>query len=73
MPTKIYKPASVVVSNGGEIKITLELNINLNSDGISASVVAKTTDEKEQDPFEFVIPEFTSVEGIEFGKQVSDV
>jgi regulatory protein YycH of two-component signal transduction system YycFG len=77
MPTKCIRPNTVIVSNnGGEshIKITLELNINLNSNGIQASVTAteaKTVDDEIEKDFEFAIPDFES-KAIDFGKKVEE-
>lgn len=68
MPTKV-RPSTVIVTNTGDghLKITLELNININSSGVQSVGEVQVSPEKE---FEFVVPEFDHVKKLEFGKEV---
>ncbi len=77
MPALI-KPGHVkVLTQNGEVQVTivLELNINLNSEGLSASVrELKATEEKtenkkiEENP-DWEIPSFENKNKIKFGKK----
>jgi hypothetical protein len=80
MPQHV-RPSTVIVTNAGSVseghlKITLELNINLNSNGIEATVtsteqVKKTT---EDDFTGFEVPDFKPFklqqQTLPFGKKV---
>jgi hypothetical protein len=73
----VVRPSTVIISNGaseGHLKITLELNINLNSNGIQASVTAAEAKEDvgHDKEFEFAIPEFESQNKVDFGKSVDN-
>lgn len=52
-----------IITREGEIKIVLELNINISTDGVSASISNK------EDKEEWVVPDFNSTEKIPFGKE----
>jgi len=60
-----------VVTKNGEcnVNIAIELDININADGISVNVVGAKEEKKEDDKIKWEIPDFTS-EKIEFGRQV---
>ncbi len=70
---QIHRPSTVVVTTQGEthLKITLELNINLNSNGVEATISAAHAKEEEEVDFKHVIPDFSS-QAIEFGKSVDE-
>ena len=64
-------PGSVkILTQEGEVHvlITLELNINLNSDGIQTVVSKEKTEVKEKDSDIWEIPDFGSSPKINFGK-----
>ena len=71
----LIKPQTQVTTKQGEatIQITLDLNINLNSDGITTSVneaSAKQVEEKEEKP-NWAIGDFSPPKKkIKFGKKV---
>lgn len=70
-----YGTSQIVVTKDGEchLTITLELNINLNSDGVTASVqsVKSPNMEDDDDKVIFEVPDFTSGNTIDFGKESS--
>ncbi|RTK96611.1 MAG: hypothetical protein EKK64_03235 [Neisseriaceae bacterium] len=75
---RLIKPGQVtVLTQDGEVQVTivLELNINLNSEGISASVRELKTEEKaaEKKHIEEIpnweIPNFENKNKIKFGKK----
>jgi hypothetical protein len=82
MPHQVFRPSTVIASNAGaetHLKITLELNINLNSNGIEATIAATQakvletdTDiqDKKTDIVPHIIPDFNPSPTIEFGKKV---
>lgn len=77
MPQVIQKPITKVVTKDGECEITivLELNINLNSDGMTATVkqpegsVKTQSVQVEEDDKSWIIPNFQHNK-INFGKKV---
>jgi hypothetical protein len=60
----------------GKLVITLELNINLNANGMQATIAAvnsaKAAAVEEDEEVGFEIPDFGSSEQIKFGKKVGD-
>ncbi len=72
------KPSTVIVTNKqgeGHLKITLELNINLNANGIQASIsAAGNTPANPDEYYGFEIPTFEDeTPEFEFGKKVDNV
>jgi hypothetical protein len=69
---QLIKPGTVkVMTHDGELRveITLELNINLNTDVVKVAASAKpVVAEQEEDKTAWAIPEFTPTK-IEFGKR----
>jgi len=73
---QLIKPGSVkILTQDGEIQVSiaLELTINLNTDGVkvSAQAVEQRTEKKMESPkdSEFMIPDFGSSPKIDFGKR----
>ena len=80
---QVSRPSSITILNGengsGKLVITLELNINLNTNGIQAAISDVIEPQsvptppkkswKDDDPIDFVIPDFGSSEIINFGKK----
>ena len=71
MPSHMKLRDVQVVTKNGEcnVNIAIELDININADGISVNVVGAKEEKKEDDKIKWEIPDFTS-EKIEFGRQV---
>ena len=76
MPQLIRPTESTIIINktkNGEcqVKITLDLNINLNSDGIIASVSAGKDGKKQEDEnIAWEIGDFSPKKKVKFGKEV---
>lgn len=69
---QLIKPGSVkILTQDGEVQVSiaLELTINLNTDGVKVS--AQTVEYKKESPkdSEFMIPDFGSSPKIDFGKR----
>ena len=81
MPQNFRQPRIEIKSQGNQehhLKITLELLINVTSDGIEASVAqSKPTKQtnrlNDDDKVEFAIPEFKPSPSLDFGEKVGDV
>jgi len=75
---RISQPIKVVTAQGeATVHITLELNINLNTGGLSISASQgkeheeiKEEIKEEKEKTQWVIPEFSKTKKIEFGKTV---
>lgn len=80
---QVVRPSNVTIVNGpdgmGKLLITLELNINLNTNGVQvtagkeqpvATPVKLEGTPQEPDDFNFEIPDFGSGERINFGREV---
>lgn len=73
MVQRIEPVKTIVVSKDGECKVTieLELNINLNSDGLSIQSEVKPHIEKEKKDFDkvdYIIPDLSSGFTVDLGK-----
>ena len=55
-----------------KVKITLDLNINLNSDGIVASVSDRRAQEEEDENVTWQIGDFSPKKKVKFGKEVKE-
>jgi hypothetical protein len=56
-----------------QVKITLDLNINLNSDGVVASVSAGKSGQKQEDEnVAWEIGDFSPKKKVKFGKEVKE-
>jgi hypothetical protein len=63
---QLLKPAIVkVVTKNGECEISINLNINITTDGLKIDI----KNEEKQEKAEFIIPDFMS-HNIKFGKKV---
>lgn len=83
---QVIRPSTITIQNGengvGKLIITLELNINLNANGVQAVVPGQVEAQAvvpskpkytpDDDHVDFVIPDFGSSESINFGKKVKD-
>ena len=78
---QLIKPESTIIINktkNGEcqVKITLDLNINLNSDGVVASVsagsVGKGGQKQEDENVAWEIGDFSPKKRVKFGKEVKE-
>jgi hypothetical protein len=72
MPSKI-KPTTIknIYTQNGEckIEISLEIDINVNSDGVNVGVTPKTQSESPQEEkVDWAIPDFGNSPKIKFGK-----
>ncbi len=74
---QVIRPSHITITNGdngvGKLIITLELNINLNTNGVTIADDAKPNISNipkvnQDDKFDFEIPDFSSGEQIKFGK-----
>lgn len=73
---QLIKPATKIITKDGECEITIsiELNINLNSAGIatveaqSKTVETKAIEEKAPEQDEWVMPDFSMLQKVQFGK-----
>ena len=76
---QLIRPQEVkIVTKQGEceVSIVLELNINLNSDGLQVSALAKKEEptpvsKSQVDDVQWAIPDFGPSEKINFGKNIS--
>lgn len=78
---QVIKPSNITIVQGengtGKLLITLELNINLNADGMQASISAQKSSPQpiaaeEDEVVGFEIPDFNATDQINFGKDVRD-
>jgi hypothetical protein len=70
---RITQPIKVVTKEGeATVHITLELNINLNTGGLSISAQGKEEVKEEKEKTQWAIPEFGKTKKIEFGKTVQE-
>lgn len=79
---QVIRPSNITIVNGdngvGKLIITLELNINLNTNGVQAftgEIQGQPTpkvNQDEDDKFNFEIPDFGAGEKINFGKKVGE-
>lgn len=72
MPNLVHKPQAVVKTKNGEctIRLVVDLNINLNDNGLSISANRVEASKQEDDETAWVVPDFSNEEKIDFGKQV---
>lgn len=71
---QVVRPTKVTISNCddgvGRLEITLELNINLTTDGTRVAAVPPEPRPQGDDQFAFEIPDFGGGETVDFGKKV---
>lgn len=77
---QLIKPLTTkVITKDGEchLAISLELTINLNSDGLLVSadnaktkVASKNQNKEDDNPIDMIIPDFSSGNKVKFGKNV---
>ena len=70
MPARVSPGKVTVLTQDGEVKVTiaLDLTINLNTDGVQVTAQARK-ESKEEKEADWAIPDFNASPKLEFGKR----
>lgn len=65
------KHTTEIITKEGEVKILLEITININSNSIQVDTINQS-EKKQEDDVRWAIPSFKSENKIKFGKKVEE-